>query len=247
MDKFNGTFKELQHRVSLTGVSGEWKIEENKKLFRANNGAILSWWESTKTISFQGTEDIKEQFKEKFYSVDLTNPQPPSTPSTSTLTQEQKLVIVHGNDEHAEHLKLILQNLGLDPYIVQNKDIHSLAVIEALELQIYQTAFGIILMTPDEYGSPQNLTDTGGMPHAKQNVILEMGMVMASVGRERMVILKKGNLEMPSGVDGINCLEFNQQIKEIEDKLVQSIKKAGIKIVDKNLNAERQVEDEPPW
>lgn len=41
-----------------------------------------------------------------------------------------------------------------------------------------------------------------------RDVILEMGMIMAALGRGKMAILKKGALEMPSDADGIIRIKF---------------------------------------
>ena len=92
-------------------------------------------------------------------------------------------------------------------------------------------------MTPDDYGYPQNLTDADRQPRARQNVILEMGMVLASLGRKRVVILKKGNLEIPSDISGIVYLEFNNHVREIVVKLAQRIRNAGIQIDAARLEA----------
>ena len=54
MAKFNGSYRDLQDRVLLSGVYGEWIDRGNHKQFKAGNGAVLNWWQSTKTINFQG-------------------------------------------------------------------------------------------------------------------------------------------------------------------------------------------------
>jgi predicted nucleotide-binding protein len=59
-----------------------------------------------------------------------------------------------------------------------------------------------------------------------------MGMVFASLGRERMVILKKGALEIPSDIDGVLRLEFNDHVKEVAVRLATRMKTAGIEIDD---------------
>ena len=121
--------------------------------------------------------------------------------------------------------------LGLQPFILQNADTGSKTIIEALEQNIYrEAAFGIILLTPDDYGYPKKATEADRQPRARQNVILEMGMVMAALGRSRMVILKKGVLEMPSDAAGIIYIEFNDHVREIVPKLAQRLGTAGFDI-----------------
>ena len=40
-------------------------------------------------------------------------------------------------------------------------------------------------------------------PRARQNVVLEMGMLIARLGRTNVAILKKGHVEVPSDAQGI--------------------------------------------
>ena len=62
-------------------------------------------------------------------------------------------------------------------------------------------------------------------------------MVFASLGRDRMVLLKKGALELPTDVNGIIYLEFNEHVKEIAVKLATRMKSAGIEIDDALIHA----------
>ncbi len=239
--KFKGSYQELQDKVLLTGVNGEWSDKGNQKQYRAENGAILNWWESSKTVQFQGDKDEASSFEAKFMDSEGQSGNSTSLPRQQK-TNDTKIFIVHGHDTTSlEQLELVLRRLGLDPYILQNNDGQSRTLVEALEQQIYErSAFGIILMTPDDYGYPKSSPDADRQPRARQNVILEMGMVMASLGRERMVILKKGNLEMPSDVNGIIYLEFNEHVKEVSTKLAQRIKSAGINLDDAKIAAAAQ-------
>lgn len=231
MSKFTKSYQDLQDRVLLTGIDGEWKDIGNQKQYKAVNGAVLNWWESSKTLQFQGAKEEAAKFEQAFANVETTEAQHNSG-LVRSVPNEKKIFIVHGHDTTSlEQLELVLRRLGLAPYVLQNNDGESRTLIEALEQQIYdRSAFGIILMTPDDYGYKKAQTDADRQPRARQNVILEMGMVMASLGRSRMVILKKGNLEMPSDVNGVIYLEFNDHVKEVAVKLAQRIKSAGIEI-----------------
>ena len=52
-----------------------------------------------------------------------------------------------------------------------------------------------------------------------------------------MVLLKKGALEMPTDVNGIIYLEFNDHVKEVAVKLATRMKGAGIEIEDEVINS----------
>jgi len=62
MTKFRGTYQELQNRISLTGIAGEWEDRGNLKQYRAHDGAILNFWESTGTVYFD--RDPGKQFEQ---------------------------------------------------------------------------------------------------------------------------------------------------------------------------------------
>ena len=65
-DKFRGSYQELQDRVLLSGADGMWIDKDNHKQFKTEEGAFLNWWETTKTILFQGRKNLAEDLKLKF-------------------------------------------------------------------------------------------------------------------------------------------------------------------------------------
>ncbi|GAA5110267.1 hypothetical protein GCM10023261_13840 [Bartonella jaculi] len=84
---------------------------------------------------------------------------------------------MHGHDHSAlEQLQLILLKLNLKPYILQNTSGNGLTIIEALEKEICtptrSTKFGIVLLTPDDFGYAKSKGETAAKPRARQNVIL---------------------------------------------------------------------------
>ncbi|WP_036286191.1 TIR domain-containing protein [Methylocystis sp. ATCC 49242] len=224
--KYHGSLEELQAAIETNGTQGTWKSDEQKHCFRARTGEILNWYPSTGTLQFQGQRNPDfESLIEASLGKEVVLKKTPAR------TGAAQIFIVHGHDREArDQLELVLMRLGLQPYILQNSDGGSKTIIEALEQNIYkESAFGIVLMTPDDFGYPKG-KDADKQPRARQNVILEMGMVMAALGRDKMAILKKGALEMPSDADGIIRLEFNDRVQEIVPKLVQRLGAAGIQV-----------------
>ena len=67
-------------------------------------------------------------------------------------------------------------------------------------------------------------------PRARQNVVMEMGMLIAAFGRSRVAILKKGDLEVPSDASGILYLPFNNHVRETAVKLCQRLREAGFEL-----------------
>ena len=153
----------------------------------------------------------------------------------STSKQNGKVFVVHGHDSVArEQLELVLHKLGLDPYVLANTSGGGLTIIEALEAEIggsHDSArFGIVLMTPDDIGYSKKDGDSKAEPRARQNVGLEMGMLISSLKRENVAILKKGHLETPSDANGILYIGFNDHIRETVPRLSERLNKAGFNI-----------------
>jgi hypothetical protein len=56
----------LKSMVMLTGIAGEWRQGENLHQYRADSGAVLNWWKSTGTVTFQGPEAAAANLKTAF-------------------------------------------------------------------------------------------------------------------------------------------------------------------------------------
>ena len=108
-----------------------------------------------------------------------------------------------------------------------------MTIIEALEQQIGKNAqsdFGIILMTPDDMGYAKKDGEKEAKARARQNVILEMGMLLASLTRSRCAVLVKGFVDQPSDTQGIIYFHFNDHVKEVVPKLCERLQANGIPI-----------------
>lgn len=225
MQKFRGERDELVGVVAETGRLGEWvNGAGGQVVFRAKTGEVLNWWPSKGTLLCQGYGP--KEFEAAIEKALGTPPRPKAD------NHKASIFLVHGHDRDArDQLELILRRLGLEPFILQDNDGGGKTIVEALEKSIYKdAAFGIILLTPDDFGYSKEVGDADRKPRARQNVILEMGMVMAALGRENMAILQKGALERPSDTDGILRIEFNDHVREIVPKLVQRLQASGFVI-----------------
>nr|WP_276600413.1 nucleotide-binding protein [Nannocystis sp. ILAH1] len=166
----------------------------------------------------------------------------PPGPSGPLAEQKLTVFVVHGHDEVArEQLELVLHRLGLDPYVLQNRDSGGLTIIEALEQRIGRSAaggiaFGIVLMTPDDVGYAKAKGSESSLPRARQNVVLEMGMLIASLGRERVAILKKGEIEIPSDAGGVIYISFERHVRETVPKLAQRLRGAGFSLQEERVS-----------
>src|SRR5271170_4238176 len=93
-----------------------------------------------------------------------------------------------------------------------------------------KSAFGIVLVTPDDLGYLKTEKPEDAKPRARQNVIMEMGMLLSSLTRKRCAIVTKGFVEMPSNMGGVITIPFNEHAREAVPKLVQRLQDAGFKL-----------------
>jgi predicted nucleotide-binding protein len=234
MQEFKGTFEQLQALVADAGCSGHWSDVANGKQFKTKDGGILNWYPATGRVNFQGPAAAKAKLMQMVGGASLADA-PGDTPPVAGAKPKSKVFVVHGHDTTArEQLELVLHKLGLDPYVLANTGGGGLTIIEALENNIGGTGdaakFGIVLMTPDDVGYSKRDGESKAEPRARQNVVLEMGMLISSLGRPNVAILKKGHLEAPSDADGILYIGFNDHVKETVPRLAERLNHAGFKI-----------------
>ncbi len=65
--KFLGSDANLRKCVSRTGVAGLWReIKGHQIQYRTDDGALLNWWESTGTVTFQGRRQAIRKLRGPF-------------------------------------------------------------------------------------------------------------------------------------------------------------------------------------
>ena len=254
MEKYHGEFTELQSILLELNYSGLWSDEGAKKVFRCDDGAVLNWWPSTGTIQFQGPLNVSNKLEKAVSTLvgladivsavsssSIANPSPNDVSLTidSTLPptsiDSKRVFVVYGHDITArDQLELILRRLKLEPFVLANTSGEGLTIIEALENEMLSpptgNRFGVVLLTPDDMGYEQGRSPQDAEPRARQNVILEMGMLIAAFGKERVAILRKGEVAVPSDASGILYLPFDGHVKETAGKLCERLLLAGFNL-----------------
>ena len=252
MERFHGKFDELEALVSDLGYKGQWEEDNGKMIFRSEDKAILSWWPSTGSLLAQGQTMPRTKLEEAVSQVISGNstsvvsaaatpavvtdkPSPATTPEDIADGVSERIFVVYGHDDIAcEQLELVLHRLGLAPFVLGNTSGGGLTIIEALENEILSPnrgkRFGIVLLTPDDMGYKKEDGADNAEPRARQNVVMEMGMLITAFGRERVAILKKGHVVVPSDASGIIYLPFNNHVKETAAKLCQRLGEAGFEL-----------------
>lgn len=139
------------------------------------------------------------------------------------LGEKAKVFIVHGHDEaSARRVKeFIKEDLNMDAIILMDEVSANLTIPEKFEQYAKECDYAIILMTPDDKFKYDGSNDV--VYRARQNVILELGYFWAKFDRKRFAVLKRGNIEKPSDIQGVVYLEFNNSVEEVFYKLQKEI------------------------
>ena len=200
---------------------------------------------STGKVLVQGKDTQIKRAAEQLlgHKDDSTAKSSRNMPSVS-VSSPTRVFIVYGHDVQArEQLELLLRRLKLDPVVLQNVPGGGDTIIEKLE-KLTSADFACVLVTPDDEGRKREGTSGNDQlrPRARQNVVLELGMVLARLGRPRVAILVKGkdeqlNLERPSDIDGLLYIPFEDHVDEVKNKLASNLQKAGFLIRIEDLDS----------
>jgi len=208
--------REIQHGVQFT-------LTDGTKVNCYNTGRVV----------VQGRDTtIKEQADKRFASSSMASRTSAAEEDASgaQTTAPRRVFIVYGHDLQArEQLELLLRRLRLEPIVLQNIPGGGDTIIEKLEA-LTAADYACVLVTPDDEGRKR--AETSDLrPRARQNVVLELGMVLSRLGRSRVAVLVKGNdIERPSDIDGLLYIPFSDHIDEAKNSLAANLKKAGFAI-----------------
>ncbi|MFB3888152.1 MAG: TIR domain-containing protein [Candidatus Bathyarchaeia archaeon] len=159
------------------------------------------------------------------------------------LATKKEIFISHGKDpKPVEELKAILADVGLKPVVLSEQPSGGRTIVEKLE-QYSNVGFAFVILTPDDLGGVVEFGSVWSRParlrrflknahtRPRQNVVLEFGYFVGKLGRSRIACLLKKPVELPSDMQGIVYLRFNESIEEIRGEIVRELEAAGYEIV----------------
>lgn len=146
-------------------------------------------------------------------------------------TSNRKIFVVYGHDEIARtQLEALLRRWDLEPIILDQQASAGQTIIEKLEEYIADVGYAIVLATPDDEGKAKSESVTKS--RVRQNVVLELGMFLAKLGRERVAILLKEatDFERPSDIQGLIYIPFQNKVDEVSLNLIRELSRQGYTI-----------------
>jgi predicted nucleotide-binding protein len=144
----------------------------------------------------------------------------------------RNVFVVYGHDTTARtELEAMLRRWGLNPLILDQLTSGGQTIIEKLERVRGEARFAVVLATPDDEGHRAEHPEEKAH-RARQNVVLELGMMLSVLGRDRVAILLKDQIAMerPSDVQGLIYIPFSHKVDEVALQLAKEIHAKGIAI-----------------
>ena len=163
--------------------------------------------DNAKHVLISMIEEIQEYWEEEAKGIKNSNyvePHQVRDPSISN-----KIFLIHGHDAGSkETVARFVSQLGLDPIILHEQANQGRTIIEKFE-DHSDVGYAIALITPDDTGS--SIKEPDNVRHrARQNVIFEFGYFIGKLGRERVVGLITGDVEVPSDYSGVLYIPIDE-------------------------------------
>lgn len=118
-----------------------------------------------------------------------------------------KVFVVHGRDDGMKQtVARFVERLGLEAIILHEQPNGGATVIEKFE-RSSDVGFAVVLMSVDDHGGIVGGPVQG---RARQNVILELGYFLGRLGRRCVMILRQGEVEVPSDFAGVVYQVFDE-------------------------------------
>lgn len=159
-------------------------------------------------------------------------------PATATSTAHPRTVfVVYGHDNMARtQLDAMLRRWEIEPLILDQLPSEGQTLIEKLENYTQKAEYAIVLATPDDEGYAVGKPSEKQL-RARQNVVLELGMMLALLGRQKVAILIKdqATMERPSDISGLIYIPFKDNVEDGKTLLYKELCEAGFAINPRRL------------
>lgn len=230
------TMEELRDFLIQRRIGFSEKEILNGTQFKCEGGEIFVVY-GTGTISCQGKPSELSKAV-KAYRPSKAARAAPAKPVEAIGGPDKRVFIVYGHDTVArDALELVLRRMGLEPIVLASLPASGDTIIEKLEHYLKEhgnVGFACVLLTPDDQGHRAGKLEEIKY-RARQNVILELGMVLARLGRGRVAILTKESVEHPSDIAGLIYRSFKERVEEVSGALFKDLEAAGYRPDSKGL------------
>lgn len=199
---------------------------DDGECLRFKSGEIVNVFDSG-SLSYQGKNQSQMRAILEENGLIASGKNPVSAAGT-------KIFVVYGHDATARtQLEAMLLRWKYEPLILEQLPSEGQTIIEKLEKYTNDNSvrFGVVLATPDDVGYAIGREDEK-LHRARQNVVLELGMLLSKLGRSRVAILLKGQagMERPSDIQGLIYIPFADTVEDAKLTLAKEMEKQGLPV-----------------
>lgn len=120
----------------------------------------------------------------------------------------KKVFIIHGHDGIAKlTVARFIEQLEFTPIILHEQPNKGRTLIEKVLDHSEDVNFAIALLTADDIGHSKKSRKKEN--RARQNVIFELGLFIGTLGRQKVIALRKREVKPPSDYDGVVYIPFD--------------------------------------
>ena len=143
------------------------------------------------------------------------------------VNHKPRLLIIHGHGSDRYKLTEWLRaSLGITDLIIMQQEFGSGRTLpEKFETMAEEADGAIAIATPDDLGGI-----VGNVPEslrARQNVWIEVGWIWGRLGRNKLTLLCKGEIEIPSDLQGMEHYRYNHSPLEVTESIRAFIRQLG--------------------
>ena len=198
-------------------IESEYRMNNNLGIvLRTYEGCLVNVYDTGKVVCQGKNKDSIESLLQK-------------VKTNGNKNRNRKVFVVYGHDMNARtQLEAMLRRWDLEPLIIDQLASGGNTIIEKLEEYTNQVDFGIVLATPDDIGYAKE-NEEKKKYRVRQNVVLELGMLLSKVGRSKVAILlsQAEDMEKPSDIEGLIYIPFTNNVEETKVSLAKELQKNG--------------------
>lgn len=148
---------------------------------------------------------------------------------TGKLTGETLIIHGHATQERYELRDFIQNTLGLPRPVVMADAVNPGKTLpEKFAALAGEVEFAVALLTPDDKGKAT--TEQSYQQRARQNVLVEIGWFWGRLGLDRVLLIVKDKVEIPSDLDGLEYYKFKNSPLELSEKIRDFYRAHGVTI-----------------
>ncbi len=119
-----------------------------------------------------------------------------------------RVFLVHGRDEATlQTVARFVERIGLEAVVLKEQPDGGRTIVEKF-IDNSAVDYAIVLMTPDDRGHLAAEMEAAES-RARQNVVFELGFFIGKLGREKVCMLHKGAVSIPSDLAGVVYVPFD--------------------------------------